>query len=220
MSGGRPGNTKVCKLAVIAEELGAGKDGEMKLASPSLLLLALVVPCFGGTIQIQTTVLPNGILRDAYTGLVTVTGGCAPFTWSVASGSLPTGINTKTSGNTGAFLLYGNPKTAASFTFTVSAKACNGTTAQRSYTVVIQSAANHIVDLSWVSSTTKDVVGYNIYRGADAKYWTKINSTLNGSTAYTDSAAANGTTYFYATTAVDVYGNESEKSNIVQTAIP
>ena len=192
----------------------------MKLASPSLLLLALIVPCMGATIQIQTTALPNGIVSDQYYGLVTVTGGCAPFTWSVASGSLPTGVTTKTSKNTGAFLLYGNPKKANSFTFTISAKACNGTSAQQSYTVAIQSTANHIVDLSWIPSTTKDVVGYNVYRGADGKYWKKINSSLDASTAYTDNAAADSTTYYYATTAVDVYGNESEKSNIVQTAVP
>lgn len=192
----------------------------MKLASPSLLLLALVVPCLGANIQIQTTVLPNGILSDAYYGLVTVTGGCAPFTWSVASGSLPTGVTTKPSKNTGAFLLYGIPKTSNSFAFTVSAKACNGASAQQSYTVVIQRAANHVVDLSWVPSITKDVVGYNIYRGADSKYWKKINSSVDASTAYTDNAAADSTTYYYATTAVDVYGNESTKSNIVQTTIP
>lgn len=192
----------------------------MRPASPSLLILALVVPCMGASIQIQTTVLPNAILSDPYYAIVTVAGGCAPFTWNVASGSLPTGVKTRTSKNTGAFVLYGKPATASSFNFTVSAKACNGTSAQQSYTVVVQSASNHQVDLSWDASTTGNVVGYNIYRGADGKYWVKVNSTVDASTAYTDSTAADSTSYFYATTAVDVYGNESEKSNIVQTSIP
>ncbi len=174
----------------------------------------------GANIKIQTPVLPNGILNDPYSALVTAAGGCAPITWSVTSGSLPAGVKTRTSGNTGAFLLYGKPNKATSFTFTVSAKACNGSSAQQSYTVAIQSSPNHVVDLSWDASTTNDVVGYNVYRGADGQYWVKINPSLNSSTAYTDSSAANETTYFYATTAVDSSGNESGKSNIVQTTIP
>jgi len=192
----------------------------MKLASPSLLLLALVVPCLGSNIQIQTTVLPNGIVNYSYYGLVTATGGCGPYTWTITPGKLPTGMSTKTSKNTGAFLIYGTPSKAASFTFTVSAKPCSGTTAQKSYTIVVQKSLNHVVDLSWNPSTTKDVVGYNVYRGAEGKYWVKINHGLDASTAYSDSAVANSTTYYYATTAVDVDGNESDKSNIVQTAIP
>jgi hypothetical protein len=173
----------------------------------------------GSSIQIQTTVLPNGIVDNSYYGLVTATGGCGPYTWTISPGKLPAGMSTKTSKNTGAFLIYGTPSKAASFTFTISAKPCSGTAAQKSYTVVIQKSPNHVVDLSWNPSTTKDVVGYNVYRGAAGKYWIKIHG-LDSSTAYSDSAVANSTTYFYATTAVDVDGNESEKSNIVQTAIP
>jgi len=192
----------------------------MKLASPSLLLWALVVPCMASNIQIQTTSLPNGIVNYSYDGLVTATGGCGPYTWSISPAKLPTGMSSKTSKNTGAFLIYGTPSKAASFTFTVSVQGCSGTAAKKSYTVLFQKSPIHVVDLSWNPSTTKDVVGYNVYRGAEGKYWIKINHGLDASTTYSDSAVANSTTYFYATTAVDVDGNESDKSNIVQTAIP
>jgi Putative Ig domain len=190
----------------------------MKLASPCLLLLALVAPCMG--IQIPTTALPNGIISSGYYGVILVSGGCAPYTWSVVSGSLPPGLSMKTSKGTSALGLYGRPTKAATFTFEVSARGCGGNVANASFTVVVQSAPNHVVDLSWVASKTKDVVGYNVYRGADGEYWRRINSGLNASTSYSDSTVADRTVYYYATTAVDVNGHESQKSNIVKSTIP
>jgi hypothetical protein len=37
---------------------------------------------------------------------------------------------------------------------------------------------------------------------------------------YSDSTVANSTTYYYATTAVDIYGHESSKSTAVKAVIP
>ena len=190
----------------------------MKLASPCLLLLAFVVPCVG--IQIPTTALPNGVVSDSYYGVILVSGGCAPYTWSVVSGSLPPGLSIHASKATSALGLYGKPTTASTYTFGISAKGCGGQVANASYTVVVQAAPNHVVDLNWVASKTKDVVGYNVYRGADGLYWKKINSSLDASTSYSDSTVADRTLYYYATTAVDVNGHESQKSNIVKSTIP
>lgn len=189
----------------------------MKL-SPCFLLLALVAPCLG--VSIPTTTLPNGIVSENYLGVVLVSGGCAPYRWSVVSGSLPPGLNIKASKSTSELGLYGKPTKAASYTFQLSAKSCQGQTAKASYTVTVQAHPNHVVDLGWKASRTKDVVGYNIYRGADGLYWRKINVSLNASTTYSDSTVANKTVYFYATTAVDVKGRESIKSNIVKSTIP
>ena len=129
----------------------------MKLASPCLLLLGLVAPCLG--IRIPTTTLPNGIVSDSYEGIVTASGGCAPYTWSLISGSLPAGLKMQTYTNTSVLVVYGNPTRAASYTFELAAKGCGGHSAKASYTVVVQAKAYHAVDLSWVPSTTKDVKG-------------------------------------------------------------
>lgn len=192
----------------------------MKTSSASFLLLVLAVPCMASSIKIQTTAVPNGILKDAYYGVITATGGCTPYKWKVASGSLPAGISMKASSNTMSVTLSGTPTTAKTYSFTVSATACGGHVSQVSYTVVVQKAENHVVDLSWKASTTTDVVGYNVYRGPDGKSWQKINSSVKDSTAYTDSTTADSSTYYYSTTAVDVNGKESKKSNIVHSTIP
>ena len=67
------------------------------------------------------------------------------------------------------------------------------------------------VNLYW--NTTADVVGYNVYRSlkADGKYY-RINSTLDLTTAYTDSTVASGHTYYYEATSVNSSGQESSLS--------
>jgi hypothetical protein len=75
------------------------------------------------------------------------------------------------------------------------------------------------VNLWWNSST--DVVGYNVYRSsAPNGTYLKLNPALNSSTAYTDSAVASGSTYYYAATSVNSSGQESSRSAPVQTTIP
>jgi len=97
---------------------------------------------------------------------------------------------------------------------------CGGHVSQVPYKVVIQATANHVVDLNWKASTSSAIVGYNVYRGPDGLTWKEINASLIASTLYSDSTVANSTTYYYATTAVDVDGHESTKSAAVKAVIP
>jgi len=78
--------------------------------------------------------------------------------------------------------------------------------------------STHTVDLSWTASTSADVSGYNIYRAVyinSCGPFSKINSVLITSTWYTDSEVKDGTSYCYATTAVDMGNRESGYSNVV-----
>ena len=78
----------------------------------------------------------------------------------------------------------------------------------------------HSVSLSWTASTSSDVTGYNIYRGAgSAGPYSKINSSLNAGTTYTDNSVVDGQTYYYATTAVNSNNQESAYSNPPQQAV-
>ena len=88
------------------------------------------------------------------------------------------------------------------------------------YKLVIQASANHVVDLRWNASTSSNVTGYNLYRSPDGTTWNKINASLIASTLYADSTVANGSTYYYAATAVDIYGQESSKTAPIRVAVP
>jgi len=185
-----------------------------------LLLVAVASRCFASSIEITTTTVPNGTVKIAYSAVVKASGGCTPYKWAIASGALPAGVTAKPSSTTTSLDLTGTPTKAANYSFAVKVTGCGNHASQVSYKVVIQSTANHVVDLNWNASTSKDVVGYNVYRGPDGTNWKRINSSLTASTAYSDSTVANSTTYYYATTAVDSYGDESKKTAALKVAIP
>lgn len=62
--------------------------------------------------------LPQATVGTSYTAslssVLLVSSGAPPFTWSVISGSLPTGLSMDTSGN-----ITGTPTTQGTFNFTV-----------------------------------------------------------------------------------------------------
>jgi hypothetical protein len=79
-------------------------------------------------------------------------------------------------------------------------------------------AGAHSVDLAWDASNSQ-VVGYYVYRGSSGNY-SRLNSSPQASTSYTDSTVQAGSTYFYVTTAVNANGEESAYSNQATATIP
>jgi hypothetical protein len=83
----------------------------------------------------------------------------------------------------------------------------------------------HRVTLSWEPSQSGvesgDTVGYNVFRcgGASARC-VRINTDLVIGPSYVDYQVRAGSTYFYATTAVNQAGRQSRRSNIVKVVIP
>jgi len=193
-----------------------------------------VTACGGGTykasykiviqapssVDITTASLPNGIVGQAYSAAVNAVGGCTPYKWSLVSGTLPAGITMKVSSTTTSLALSGTPSSASTYAPTVQVTGCGGATYKHSYSIAIQGTTNHVVDVSWKASTTSDVTGYNLYRSPDAVNWKKANVSLIASTMYNDATVANGSTYYYAATAVDIYGHESTKSASIKVTVP
>jgi fibronectin type 3 domain-containing protein len=74
------------------------------------------------------------------------------------------------------------------------------------------------VTLNWSTNSEPDKAGYNVYRGTSPSV--PITSPINGgipvtNPTYVDTGRTNGTTYYYAVTAVDTSGNQSGASNEV-----
>ena len=76
---------------------------------------------------------PAGTVGTAYSTTLQATGGTAPYTFSVTSGALPTGLML----NAATGVISGTPSAAGSFTFTAQAKDSTGTTASASFSVTI-----------------------------------------------------------------------------------
>jgi fibronectin type 3 domain-containing protein len=65
------------------------------------------------------------------------------------------------------------------------------------------------------------VTGYNIYRKTSLTGgYARVNAKLDPDTSYTDATVIHGTTYYYATTAVNSKGRESDYSNRVEVVVP
>lgn len=79
-----------------------------------------------------TSAITDGEVGANFTSHLTVTGGRAPYTWTVAAGVLPAGLSLSSAG---AFT--GAPKSAGSSTFTVQATDAGGASAQSTLTLSI-----------------------------------------------------------------------------------
>jgi hypothetical protein len=64
-------------------------------------------------LEITTTTLADGTFEDAYSAALAATGGRAPYSWSLAAGSLPGGITLNADGT-----LTGTPTEQGAFDFT------------------------------------------------------------------------------------------------------
>ena len=69
---------------------------------------------FQNPVAISTTSLADGTVGSAYSQTLVATGGTAPYTWAVSSGTLPAGLSLSAAG-----VISGTPTAAASASFTV-----------------------------------------------------------------------------------------------------
>jgi len=83
-------------------------------------------------LSITPTSLPGGTVGSPYSQTLHVTGGTAPYTWSISAGALPTGLSLSTAG-----VISGTPTTAATSQFTVKVADAVGGTATQPLSIVI-----------------------------------------------------------------------------------
>ncbi|HTS07167.1 MAG TPA: choice-of-anchor D domain-containing protein, partial [Candidatus Eisenbacteria bacterium] len=169
-----------------------------------------------GSVEVGSSGSSSGMLT-ASGASVTVTGASTNNSvFTVGGLTLPVTIP---AGQSVSFTVTFSPTTtgAASATLTFTSNAQPSTTTE-ALTGTGTAAPNHSVNLTWNPSTSQNIAGYNVYRAvysSSCGSFSKINPLLNSSTLYTDSNVVNGTSYCYATTAVDTSNEESSYSNIV-----
>jgi hypothetical protein len=174
-------------------------DSTTPTAQSATQALSITVAAAQTPVSITTTFLPEGQQGNTYAAtLLTAHGGVTPYSWSVSSGALPAGLKLSSSGT-----ISGVP------------------TASGSFAVTIAAGADHSVLLTWTPSPSPAATGYNVYRSnASGTGFSKINSTPVSALTYSDGTVVDGLTYYYATTAVDLSGDESTYSEQIQIVIP
>jgi hypothetical protein len=81
------------------------------------------------------------------------------------------------------------------------------------------SAANNAIELAWVRNTEADFRGYNVFRAEGNGPFENI-AMLIDVPLYRDAKVEPGKVYRYEVSAVDLLGNESERSEPVTAALP
>jgi hypothetical protein len=102
------------------------------------------VPASAGTSSAPSSIpalaisgsLPSAAVGSVYSATLAVTGGTAPYVFSLASGQLPTGIQLGTSTGT----ISGTPNAAGSFSFAISVSDAKGNSKQQSLQIIVSSA--------------------------------------------------------------------------------
>jgi hypothetical protein len=132
------------------------------------------------------TQLSSGALSTPYQATLAASGGKAPYTWSLASGSLPAGLTI----SPGAGVISGTPTAAGNFSFVVQVADSAGVTASRAMTLAILSSLT-IASTSQLAAGTVGA-GYShtltVTGGAPPYAWTITSGqlpaslTLNSST--------------------------------------
>jgi len=93
---------------------------------------------------VSTTSLPGGTVGTEYSQVVDAVNGAAPYSWSVASGSLPSGV-TFTVSSSAAITVEGVPATAGTYNFTLEITDVCSVAAKQAFTVVIAAASGSSV---------------------------------------------------------------------------
>lgn len=106
-------------------------------AAPATASL-VVTPAACPVITLTPATIPNGLVGQAFSQTLTASGGTAPYTFSVATGALPTGLTLTLAGGLG--LIAGTPTTNGTYTFTIRATDAPGCLVDAPYTVIITTA--------------------------------------------------------------------------------
>jgi len=114
-----------------------GVQDSSRPAESAAQALSISVGSTASPLGISTSSLPSGTVQSTYGAALTATGGTAPYSWSLASGSLPPGL--ALSSSTGA--LAGMPTTAGTFSFTVGVADSSAQHATRALSVSIAATA-------------------------------------------------------------------------------
>src|SRR5208283_1532953 len=173
------------------------------LGSFGVLPTTVTVTCPTGTAQ-------AGI---AYSSALTASGGVAPYTFSITSGSLPPGLTLNTS--TGA--ITGTPTTAGTYNFTAQVVDSKGSTATASCSIVVSS-----LKLACPTATAQVGVSYSsalVASGGVAPYTFSIavgalppGLSLNTSTGAVSGTPTTAGTYNFTAQVVDSQGNTATSS--------
>ncbi|MFW5329818.1 beta strand repeat-containing protein [Hydrogenophaga sp. ZJX-1] len=119
--------------------------------SPFAVAQNYVVEVAAPTIVMAPATLPEPVAGEAYSQLITATGGVAPYSFALTSGALPSGLTLSTAG-----LLSGTATQVGAFNFTVAATDANSQVSSRSFAMSVTADPSQTLVKELVSNADQD----------------------------------------------------------------
>jgi hypothetical protein len=207
--------TDASEAPVTVDLSGTGVEQSIKLAASATSLNF-------GNVPVSNSETKDVTITNSGNANVTISGVTASGAGFSASG----GSNVTLAPNQSEMVTVSfNPKSKGSLagTLTVSSNAptvaisLNGTGTQGAG---LGTGSGHSVSVTWAPSASP-VVGYFVYRrtGASGSF-SRLDSSIDSSTSFTDNNVTNGETYYYVVTAVTAGDLQSQFSAEVSVTIP
>ncbi|MFP3824666.1 putative Ig domain-containing protein [Pseudomonas sp. SIMBA_021] len=157
-------------------------------SSPATVSITVSAP----SITLSPGSLSNGTAGTPYSSTLSATGGTVPYSYSITSGSLPTGLSL----NTGTGAISGIPSAAGTFNLTITATDTNGATGSQAYsiTINIQAPVASAVSATVAANSSANPIPLSLSGGA-------ATSVAVASAASHGTATASGTSISYTPTA-------------------
>lgn len=143
------------------------------------------------TVITTTSPLPGATESQSYSLQFAATGGTAPYTWTLASGLLPTGM-TLTSGG----LLSGTPTATVTTTFTVKVADSGTNTNTAQFTITVACTGLTITSSATLPSGTQNVAYSSQLAssgGTGSIFWSLASGTLPNGLTVSSGGLVNGT---------------------------
>jgi len=175
----------------------------------------------GQLLTITTASLPDGALNQTYSQQLAATGGTQPLTWTLGSGSLPTGLILAGTG-----VISGTPTILGSFSFDVVVTDVNQASARKSLTINITSAVTITSGnftgavLAAFSQTVTAAGGTPPYTFSIASGTLPTGLNLNATTGVISGTPGAGGTSTFTVTATDARGQSGSKTISISIIVP
>src|SRR5271165_3491847 len=164
-------------------------------------------------LKLAMSSLPAGTVSTAYSAPLSASGGTAPYTWSIITGSLPSGLSLSSTG-----MISGMPTTAGSSTFTLqvtdSASTPASASASLSITIASGQASLTITSTSLPAGTVG--VGYSTTLAATGGLkpytWAVLSGNLPLGLSLTSTGVISGTPTTTGTPTFTVQVSDSEST--------
>ena len=174
-------------------------------------------------LAISSTSLPAGVAGSSYTAALTATGGISPYTWAVASGTLPAGLTLAAASG----VISGAPTVSGTFAFTVSVSDSSHPTQKQTAAVSIPVAAAPVTTSPLAISSTTLAVGTSgaaytatltVSGGTSPYSWVLSSGTLPAGLTLSSGGVISGTPSASGTSSFTVSVHDSSSPEQTKTA--